>query len=668
MDEFWKLLRESLPQVLGTLIAAAIIALITMSAGYGLGAAILAAVGAVAALLFVFGMYIRMRKPVVERTPPTTSTPTISPETSLPPEFKKVPPPVETAGQSPLKELEELIEIKSRRLHKLRVRAALMGIDAPPQDRIEIEDIEKQLEVLEQRKQELFETKTSLLRDEIRRLAEDKKAIEAKLAQPFRVTATFSNRSRELNEYILSPLGDPFSKPFIIINAPVGYGKSHLLREVKRRLEQRGEIEKWIIIPIECHENDTEVTLMAQIAQRLGSPELVMTLTDLAPVVGGALDDPMTKGLVLLFDGLDRWKKKTGISSEWLDVADFVKQKLLSGLNEIIVRKPKKVKLSGIFAGRYVGDCTKGFPFLYKEVPLSPFDKEAIRIFILETMDRWQKEEPIGRDYSPADLERFAEEMLDVTGGHPGAIARIVQDVADKKFDIILDDYFALENKKRLFEKFVSGEIPTLLEGVPLSLQEPFQVVSIFRRFNADTLDALVDEGHLLRRFKDGWELYRQMLNTHLIEPAPLLFSDKTLQRVLNAKRRSEDIGRYRELQQFAVNLYDWWLQGQDHKGQALPGGPPSGSDQISLMVEGLYHLCGAIEGEAGKPEKILEKLEMYLKQLRYPFGHRQGADALKQAIEVDEQLPVLLKRALSQEGYCTFLTCIKRSGEERKQ
>lgn len=71
MDEFWKLLRESLPQVLGTLIAAAIIAFVTTAyAGYGLVAAILAAAGTVVALICVFWIYTRMHKRVGK--PPST--------------------------------------------------------------------------------------------------------------------------------------------------------------------------------------------------------------------------------------------------------------------------------------------------------------------------------------------------------------------------------------------------------------------------------------------------------------------------------------------------------------------------------------------------------------------------------------------------------------------
>ncbi len=562
------------------------------------------------------------------------------------------------AEERALKELRELIEAYGKRLHKLRVRVALEGRDARPEDRIEIEDIERELENLKRKEQELRKAKVPLREDEVRQMAEARKVVEKKLEEPFEVRVAFSNRDDELGRIV-----GPFSKPFVIVNAPAGYGKSHLLREARRRLEQREG--KWATIWIECRKDDVETTIMEQIARGLGYTEPVRTLADLAPIVGRALEYTMADGLIIFFDALDRWKKEPGPSPEWLSVSHFTKQKLLKGLSEIIVRRRKK--LSGVFAGRYIGNWGEDFPLPYTELNLSPFDKEIIRVFILETMLRWQEITGSELEYSTEELERFAEEVLDVTGGHPGAIAEVLREVAEKaRFDIILDSYFAPENKGGLFEEFVSVKIRDLLKGVSLSLQEVFQVVSIFRGFNENTLSALLDTGYLHPRDKDGWELYQEMLKTHLIEPDQPLSHDKILRRVLSARMRFEEPDRYRAIHSFAAELYDRWLQGRDHLGQPVPGGVPSGFDQIRLMIEGFYHLCQATEGEADRAEKVLSQLETHLRQLRYPLG--RGTYALRREIERDEQLPGLLKRALGQKDYCAFLACIERFGEGGEQ
>ena len=56
---------------------------------------------------------------------------------------------VQPPESSQERELRELIEISRRRLHLLRVRVALEGINARPENQIEIEDIERRVFELE---------------------------------------------------------------------------------------------------------------------------------------------------------------------------------------------------------------------------------------------------------------------------------------------------------------------------------------------------------------------------------------------------------------------------------------------------------------------------------------------------------------------------------------
>ena len=568
-----------------------------------------------------------------------------------------------------IRELDELIKAHKRRLHKLRVRVALEGINARPEDQIEIEGIENAIAGLEQQRREIEEAPRALSVEEARQFVENRKAIEAKLAQKFEIRAAFSNRAKELDSLI-----GPLSKPVVIVNAPAGYGKSYLLREAQRRLELLAEREeqkeKWITVWIECQKGDTKASIMEYVAQEVGyADRRHLTLGDLAVTVDKAMDSAKANGLVLFFDALDRWKSGAGPSSEWSPVAGFVKQSLLPGLSESIARKQKKVSV--FLAGRYVGDWAEDFLLPYLLLDLSPFSKEIVRVYLLETMLRWQEVFGTKPKYGSEELERMAEEVLEVTGGHPGAIAKVIQDIAEeKRFAIILDDYFNSANKASLFQGIVSRAIGGLLEGLPSFLQGAFRVISIFRGFNDGTLDALLLKDHLKkddlpRKVEGGWNLYRQMLDTHLVEPAGLLSRDKVLQQVLSAWMRFEEPDRYKELHGFAVDLYSHWLQGQDHQGQPFPGGLPTGADQIVLMLEGLYHLCWAKEGDAERSAAISARLEAYLGQLRYLFGRRQGADALRQAIVRDENLPGLLRKTLGERGYRDFLARIQQWGKE---
>ena len=61
-----------------------------------------------------------------------------------------------------IRELEELVEIRSRRLHLLRRRAATYGIDARPEDLMEIEDIEKEIAEFERQLERLRRAKSEI--------------------------------------------------------------------------------------------------------------------------------------------------------------------------------------------------------------------------------------------------------------------------------------------------------------------------------------------------------------------------------------------------------------------------------------------------------------------------------------------------------------------------
>ena len=117
MDQLWELIRESLPEALGGLVAAAILA-------------------------FIATAYARMRKSPSEHPPVGVTDPSASP-------------PVEPRRVHSLMEAdldqqrqEELIAIKQRRLHELKKKQAVMGLNTPPEILIEIKELEEDIHKL----------------------------------------------------------------------------------------------------------------------------------------------------------------------------------------------------------------------------------------------------------------------------------------------------------------------------------------------------------------------------------------------------------------------------------------------------------------------------------------------------------------------------------------
>ncbi|MBC7232531.1 MAG: hypothetical protein H5T68_04735 [Chloroflexi bacterium] len=553
-------------------------------------------------------------------------------------------------GEAELKNLQELIEAHRKRLHKLRVRVALQGIDAKPEDLIEVENIERQLSELERKKQILYETISGLSKDEISKdtteIKDSLATLEGKIENLDKRTSErgvgFTNRQYELDQ-ILSP----FSKPFIIIDAPASYGKTYLLRAVERKLQsERREV--WICRSVDCYRFNDKTGIMTEIT---GST--VNDVNNLLPLVDRAMETARANGLMLLFDSIEHLDDKV---SHWL------KKNLIPALNNSSSNRGRKFR--ALFAGRYVGTWEDGLGLPHLTLSLTPFSKKVVQAFVQEVGKQ------LHFHWSDRDLDVFVEELLDITGGYPKAIVDIVEHLGDEqKFDMILDRespdyYFQLSRKKDFYNRFVRGEIPKILQEVDLALQRAFEVVSVFRAFNADTLNALIMKRHI-REWSNGWELFEAMQKNRLIEEKARhpLACDKILQRVLAAKMRFEDPSRYEGLQHFAVALYDRWIQGLKYPDGELPN-PPTGSDQITFIIEALYHYLHTTQDE----RDILGKLDSYLNWLRSPFDPRSAARALKRGVEEDEQLPGMLKRAIGDNGYDNFLKHIDRFGEEGKR
>ena len=116
MNGLWEILREALPEIIGGLVVAAILALIGIAA----------------------------RRRVVKGTP--SNQPASSPASPSHPEVSPVSP--DTIPQTE-EEKAELLDLKRRRLHELKKKEALMGVSTPPEVLIEIKRLEEEIRALE---------------------------------------------------------------------------------------------------------------------------------------------------------------------------------------------------------------------------------------------------------------------------------------------------------------------------------------------------------------------------------------------------------------------------------------------------------------------------------------------------------------------------------------
>lgn len=554
-----------------------------------------------------------------------------------------------TDREEDIAKIDEQIKAWQRRLQKLEVKVALEGRNASPEDQIEIEDIHARIAELGQEHDALLIVDRALPAEQAAALQRAQTDLDKRNREPLDVKAEFVNREAELRDIL-----GPFSKSYIFISAPAGFGKTYLLEEIQRRINVEPGSTQWLVLQHHCRANEGVDLILADLAWQLGHREPTAGLPDFLALMGRTLSSQAAIGVTILFDAVENWRHTANGTVQWSATALFMQSTFAQMLDESIHLIGLNLRV--IFAGRYITSYFDEFRLPYQHLALKPFDRPVIYTFILETQRRYETIRKMKLDYSPQKIEDLAQEVVEITGGHPRAAFRLVHDIAERGFAIPPSMYFSPDQLPGLFERFVSQEIPELFKGIPLDLQMLFRTLSVFRGFNSDTLRALLDRNFIaVDDHADSWKLYMQVLGTHLVEASGPLAHDRILQRVLDIQLRFDNSARYRTLQQFAADLYDQWLQGLSHNGEKLDGGIPAGTDQVQFIVESIYHTCRAIS-QTMIGEILTRKMEIYLGRLRYPGGVLAGQRALKQAIEKDEQLPNLLRRGLGEQAYRAFL------------
>jgi hypothetical protein len=293
---------------------------------------------------------------------------------------------------------------------------------------------------------------------------------------------------------------------------------------------------------------------------------------------------------------------------------------------------------------------------------LSPFDETAIG----EMLD-WFAALKLREPFPRPKRQQIIRDILEITGGHPACIKHVLEDIAQRDFDVQAD--YVSERRKKLFNECV---YPTLEAGVltkvPEDLSAVLKVVCVFRRSLPDFLDVLVREGHLDKRHSDSMALLGRLRETHLIlPPRPLYDMDVIAQHILALQLELHDPERYRTLHALALSIYEHAILGQTSAGEPLPKAP-SAELQVVYIIEAIFHRL------------VLASLEHLLAQdvtsgIRSKWGEYQqalrssiGTGGLPRVLEIlaarlgddpnqaDHELLTLVEKLVPGDGYQTLL------------
>ena len=335
----------------------------------------------------------------------------------------------------------------------------------------------------------------------------------------------FVNRENELHLLRVERLRASRS-PYTLISAPAGYGKSYLLQRLIYTITSDETLrQKWCVRYVNF---GTQV--MNQIAHvvRITSPRNQVlsekpglwnepdTATDLVcDTVVQELSTPLPEGrraVLLIFDAVEQLEKK---ARQWLyTLLDDLRKRTRPGHQEIITVRV-------IIAGRNVELFWEGYQQVADKLPapqrisLSPFDEHPIQELI------WGYAQAVQVDLDDQTVIQMADELLYLSGGHPGVIRRLVDNLASQSFAIGPASQYFSRHRGRLVRAVLSPVAGELLGSLEASLgtemREAVRTLSVFRRVNANTVQVLVEASALPPRTNEI-DLLGDMQRAHLLD------------------------------------------------------------------------------------------------------------------------------------------------------
>ncbi|MCP4112348.1 MAG: TIR domain-containing protein [Desulfobacteraceae bacterium] len=335
----------------------------------------------------------------------------------------------------------------------------------------------------------------------------------------------FISRENEINDVCSDN-----APPYILFEAPAGYGKTELLKEILHRHSYNN----WFCIYLEINKNISSGNELAiQVASKAGCPELNYQSDDtsaigllLAAFLKKEISASGSPGAILLIDNLER----------------LAESEIKSFLNYLLIARQESFKLRICLARRYNGmrwKLTDKFSSV-KTLPFFSFDhiKDAVRLFCPDLNQ---------------DIDLHAAHLMQITGGHPYCISHILLDCM--KFTQVV---YKSDNKTQPedYKEIVLSKANQIRETIPESLRDPVDVLSIFRRYNYRLLKQIINER--LLDYKDGADKLEQaLIANYFVERKDGFLRDDVVRPVLAIRLLWETPERFIKLCEKAAQIYE---------------------------------------------------------------------------------------------------------------
>jgi hypothetical protein len=469
----------------------------------------------------------------------------------------------------------------------------------------------------------------------------------------------FVNRDRELDLLNVERLRGAQS-PYTLIDAPAGYGKTCLLRQVLRVTAASADVApRWSPRYVEFYPSgseDGEQETIATLATALGGEaepgDAEALLASVCTYVTQELTAPLAqergpgraeerRAALILLDGVEQLDVR---ARQWLyDLFCRCHQRTRSRGRELVV---VRFVLSGRNAARFWEEYAlrSPIPVPPQRIHLSPLDRYAIEEWV------WKQAQAVQIVLDESTVRRIAGHVGYLSGGHPRVIRGLMDDLVGQLFMIGPADRYYGERREALLQACLAPVADELLCALSDKLQNPVRALSIFRRVNANTLQALkraeelceeVDEVVLLGDLQRA----RVLEGPRIDEP---FYRDRLLRPVLArnmAYRDEETRAQFQALNRVALDLYAGWVQDGD---RALPDSHLKATQRLYAVIEWLYH---ALQDEAMDEGALQAGLQAHITALARGDAPRAVAALIVDALDRDAEVRYLLQSRLGEDG-----------------
>lgn len=330
---------------------------------------------------------------------------------------------------------------------------------------------------------------------------------------------------------------------YLLINAPMGYGKTILLESIKTKFPKKDFF--CIHITLSRKRRYTFKELASLIYKEVeNKPFKAKTLSkpdNFGHKVGLSilkrLNNTKIKNVLIMIDEAETLSKEL--------ISPFLNQ-FIPAIQQTMNAVVQPIQLRFIISGRYISNWQQfATEITLESMSLTPFYFEAV----FQTVDVYNSRTVPQRRRQ--FLREFAAHLMYFTAGHPGCMAQIL----DTDFESLIEP-----KEIEYYNKFLEPIIIELEHGIPNQLKDIFNILSVVRRYNSRLLQHFIKKG-LIEWSESEHELEKLFLQTYLVDKKYGFLTDDMARRLFAIRLRRNHFDKFIQVCKESISFYETALK-----------------------------------------------------------------------------------------------------------